>query len=178
MSAHLSGDVYGYLPYWEMDSSIEDSLDWNALSAISLFSVTQGSTGALNRSAAGYVAITSDRGRRIAATARARGVRVELTFTSFGNDKNAAFFGSASAQATTIAELRALVADVGADGVNVDAELIAGTWFPAYGAFVGGLRAALQADNPNASVSVATNGSISGARMAKRRSTTAPTGSS
>ena len=167
MSAHLSGDVYGYLPYWEMDSSIEDSLDWNALSAISLFSVTQGSTGALNRSAAGYVAITSDRGRRIAATARARGVRVELTFTSFGNDKNAAFFGSASAQATTIAELRALVADVGADGVNVDAELIAGTWFPAYGAFVGGLRAALQADNPNASVSAATNGSISGARMAK-----------
>ena len=84
MSAHLSGDVYGYLPYWEMDSSIEDFLDWNALSAISLFSVTQGSTGALIRSAAGYVAITSDRGRRIAATARARGVRVEIAFTSFG----------------------------------------------------------------------------------------------
>jgi spore germination protein YaaH len=167
MSAHLSGDVYGYLPYWEMDAGIKDSLDWNALSAISLYSVTQGSTGALNRTAAGYVAITSDRGRRIAATARVRGVRVELTFTSFGSDKNAAFFGSASAQTTTIAELRALVANVGADGVNVDVELIAGTWFPAYGAFVGGLRAALQADNPKASVSVATNGSTSGARMAK-----------
>ena len=167
MSAHLSGDVYGYLPYWEMDSSIEDFLDWNALSAISLFSVTQGSTGALIRSAAGYVAITSDRGRRIAATARARGVRVEIAFTSFGSAKNAAFFGSAAAQAATIAELRALVADVRADGVNVDVELISATWFPAYGAFVAGLRAALQADNPNASVSVATNGSVSGARMAK-----------
>jgi len=167
MSAHLSGDVYGYLPYWEMDAGIEASLDWNALSAISLFSVTQGSTGALTHSAAGYVAITSDRGRRIAASARARGVRVEITFTTFGSTKNAAFFASASAQATTIAELRALVADVGADGVNVDAELIAGTWFPAYGQFVGGLRAALTADNPNASVSVATNGNISGARMAK-----------
>jgi hypothetical protein len=33
MSDHLSGDVYGYLPYWEMTSEILDYLDWNALSA-------------------------------------------------------------------------------------------------------------------------------------------------
>ncbi len=167
MSAHLSGDVYGYLPYWEMDSSIEASLDWNALSVISLFSVSQDSAGALDETTAGYKAITSARGRRIAATARARGVRVEITFTTFGNAKNAAFFGSATDQAATIAGLRALVADVGADGVDVDAELIAGTWFSAYGSFVGNLRAALRKDNPAATVSVATNGNTSGARMAK-----------
>jgi spore germination protein YaaH len=167
MSAHLSGDVYGYLPYWEMDSRIEASLDWNALSVISLFSVTQDSTGALDKTTAGWKAITSARGRRIAATAREHGVRVEITFTTFGNARNAAFFGSAAEQAATIAGLRALVADVGADGVNVDAELIAGTWFPAYGSFVGNLRAALRKDNPAATVSVATNGNTSGARMAK-----------
>ena len=167
MSAHLSGDVYGYLPYWEMDRDIEEYLDWNALSAISLFSVTPGSTGALNRSAAGYVAITSERGHRVAAAARARGVRVEIAFTSFGNARNAAFFGAPEAQAIAIAQLRALVQDVGADGVNVDVELISGAWFPAYGTFVRALRAALRADNPDASVSVATNGNTSGARMAK-----------
>jgi spore germination protein YaaH len=167
MSAHLSGDVYGYLPYWEMDSSTEDYIDWNALSVISLFSVTQDATGDLNATTAGYRAVTSERGRRIAATARSRGVRVEIAFTTFGTDKNAAFFGSQAAQLTAVDQLRALVADVGADGVNVDAELISGTWFPAYGAFVGTLRAALRADNPEATVSVATNGSASGARMAK-----------
>ncbi|MDR3544405.1 MAG: hypothetical protein P4L30_01385, partial [Candidatus Limnocylindrales bacterium] len=166
MSAHLSGDVYGYLPYWEMDSRIEASLDWNALSVISLFSVTQDSTGALDKTTAGWRAITSARGRRIAATAREHGVRVEITFTTFGNARNAAFFGSTAEQAATIAGLRALVANVGADGVNVDAELIAGTWFPAYGSFVGNLRAALRKDNPAATISVATNGNTSGARMA------------
>ena len=44
-------------------------------------------------------------------------------------------------------------ATISADGVNVDVELIKGTWFAAYGAFVANLRAALQADNPAASVS-------------------------
>ncbi len=167
MSAHLSGDVYGYLPYWEMDATIEAYLDWNALSVISLFSVGAGSTGALDGTGPGYRAITSAQGRRIIATAEAHGVRTEITFTSFGASKNATFFGSAPAQAQAIADLRALVKDLGAGGVNVDVELIAGTWFPAYAAFVGNLRAALRTDNPSATVSVATNGNTSGAQMAK-----------
>ena len=168
MSDHLSSDVYGYLPYWEMTSAIVDYLDWNALSVLSLFSVTQTATGTINRSLAGCKAIIGSLGRTLVATAKARGVRVELTFTSFGYDKNAAFFGDPARQETLIAELRALVLDVGADGVNVDVELIKGTWFAAYGAFVANLRAALQVDNPAASVSVATNANTSGAQMAKR----------
>ncbi len=168
MSDHLSSDVYGYLPYWEMTSAIVDYLDWNALSVLSLFSVTQTATGTINRTLAGYKAITGSLGRTLVATAKSRGVRVELTFTSFGYDKNAAFFADPARQAALIAELRALVLDVGADGVNVDVELIKGTWFAAYGAFVANLRAALQADNPAASVSVATNANTSGAQMAKR----------
>jgi len=168
MSDHLSSDVYGYLPYWEMTSAIVDYLDWNALSVLSLFSVTSTGTGTINRTLGGYKAITGSLGRTLVATAKSRGVRVELTFTSFGYDKNAAFFADPARQATLIAELRALVLDVGADGVNVDVELIKGTWFAAYGAFVANLRAALQADNPAASVSVATNANTSGAQMAKR----------
>ena len=168
MSDHLSGDVYGYLPYWEMTSAIADYLDWNALSVLSLFSVTQTGTGTINRTLGGYKAITGSLGRSLVATAKSRGVRVELTFTSFGYDKNAAFFADPARQAVLIDELRALVLDVGADGVNVDVELIKGTWFAAYGAFVANLRAVLQADNPAASVSVATNANTSGAQMAKR----------
>lgn len=168
MSAHLSSDVYGYLPYWEMTSAIVDYLDWNALSVLSLFSVTQTATGTLNQSLGGYKAIVGSLGRTLVATAKSRGVRVELCFSSFGYDKNAAFFGDPARQATTIAELRALVLAVGADGVNVDVELIKGTWFDEYAVFLASLRAALQADNPAASVSVATNANTSGAQMAKR----------
>jgi spore germination protein YaaH len=168
MSAHLSGDVYGYLPYWEMSTATLGYLDWNALSAISLFSVTWTGTGTLDRTLAGYKAILGSNGTAVSAAAKARGVRVELCFTSFGYTKNASLFGDPARQAVVIAELRALVGAIGADGVNVDVESLEGTWFDEYGAFLANLRAALRADNPTATVSVATNANVSGARMAKR----------
>jgi spore germination protein YaaH len=173
MSDHLAGDVYGYLPYWEMDSTIEASLDWNALSAIALFSVTQNKDGSLNTAAPGYVKIVSAQGRQIIATAKSRGVRTEIVFTSFGKDskdpkdKNVAFFTNPTAQAATIAALRALVQNVGAQGVDVDVEILSGTYFPAYASFCASLRAALRLDNPTATVTVATNANTSGANMAK-----------
>jgi len=167
MSRHLSGDVYGYLPYWEINSSTLAYLDFNALSALSLFSVTWTGTGKLNQTQPGYLSMTGATGRAIIAAAKARGVHVEITFTTFGTTTNATFFGDPARQAAAIADLRALVASLGVDGVNVDAELISGTYFPAYGTFVANLRAALRADNPAATVSVATNANVSGAQMAK-----------
>ena len=168
MSRHLSGDVYGYLPYWEMNSATLDYLDFNALSVLSLFSVSWGGAGILDRTAPGYGTITGSTGRSVIAAAKARGVRVELTFTSFGLTKNTTFFGDPARQATFIGELRGLVRATGVDGVNVDVELLENQWFDEYGVFLANLRAALRADNPVASVSVATNANVSGARMAKR----------
>jgi spore germination protein YaaH len=167
MSEHLSGDVYGYLPYWEMDGAIEPYLDWNALSWIALFSVGAGRDGSLLTTLPGYEAIASAQSRRIIATATSRGVRAEIVFSSFGLAKNAAFFADPAAQARTIGELRALVTQVGARGVNVDVESLSGTLFPAYATFCGRLRQALQKDDPTSTVTAATNGNLSGARMAK-----------
>ena len=167
MSDHLSGDVYGYLPYWEMSSETLDYVDWNALSVLSLFSVTWAGSGTLDTTQSGYRAITGSLGRAVVAAAQARGVRVEICFTSFGYDKNETFFGDPARQARTIAELQAFVRETGAQGVNVDVELIRTSWFDEYGVFVANLRAALRADNPSATVSVATNANNSGAQMAK-----------
>ena len=168
MSRHLSRDVYGYLPYWEMSSATLDYLDWNALSVISLFSVTWTGTGTLDPTQPGYRAITGSVGKAAIATAKARGVRVELCFTSFGLTKNETLFGDPARQAVVIAELRAFVRAIGAEGVNVDVESLSGIWFDEYGAFLANLRAALRLDNPTATVSVATNANNSGAQMAKR----------
>ncbi|MCU0482784.1 MAG: glycosyl hydrolase family 18 protein [Chloroflexi bacterium] len=151
-----------------MTSATLAYIDWNALSVLSLFSVTQSGGGALDRTLAGYRAITGSIGRELIAAAHARGVRVEITFTSFGLAKNRAFFGDTARQAITISELRSLVRSLGADGVNVDVESLENEWFVEYGLFVGRLRAALRADNPRATVSVATNGALSGAWMARR----------
>ena len=168
MSRHLSGDVYGYLPYWEMSSAVLDYLDYDALSVISLFSVTWTGSGTLASTEPGYKAIVGSIGRSVIAAAKARGVRVELCFTTFGLTKNESLFGSPARRAKVIAELRTLVRELDVQGVNVDVELIEGIWFDEYGVFLADLRAALRADNPTATVSVATNANTSGARMAKR----------
>lgn len=168
MSTHLSRDVYGYLPYWKLDRATIDAIDWNALSILGLFSVTQRADGTLDTGLAGYRAITGSLGREVIATARARGVRTELTLTSFGLDKNDTFFANATAQARTIEQLVALARDLGVDGVSVDVELIHAEFYDAWAAFSATLRGALRAVIPDATVSVATNGNWSGSQMAKR----------
>ena len=162
----LSSEVYGYLPYWEINSTTDAYLRYDLLSDIAVFSVGLTADGLIDQTATGYARVTGPTTATVIQHAHASGVRVDLTLTSFGQAKNAAFFASDSAQATAIGVISALVLAKGFDGVAVDVELLANSDFAAYGAFVGRLRAALRAANPAARVSVATNGSISGGGMA------------
>jgi hypothetical protein len=88
-------ELYGYLPYWQMTSSMASYVQDSPVSTLLLFSVTQRGSGALNETATGYRRITGSIGRRLIADAHRRDARVELVFTSFGTDKNARFFGRA-----------------------------------------------------------------------------------
>ncbi len=168
VARRLSADVYGFLPYWEVDSGTDAYLRYDLVSDIALFSVTLNAAGAIDTGLTGYTMIQGSRATIIIANAHTAGVRVDLVFTSFGSDKNAAFFSNPAAMAAGVQALAALVQSRGLDGVNVDVELISGTYFAAYGSFIGQLRAALRATNPDAQVSADTNGSISGAQMAQQ----------
>jgi spore germination protein YaaH len=159
-------EVYGYVPYWEMDDGIAEHLVDTDLTTLGLFSVTHKKSGALANGERGYRRITDDLGRRLVREAHERGVRVELVYTSFGSKKNAAFFGSATAQDRTIRELAELRDDLGVDGINVDVELLDLEDVPAYGDFVGRLRAAIRVSNERATVSVATSAGVRGTAMA------------
>ena len=162
----LSADVYGYLPYWEIDSGTDAYLRYDLLTDIALFSVGFTSTGTISTSGTGYPAVTGSTAGTIVSQAHAAGVRVDLTITSFGYAKNAAFFTNPVAMSTAASAISELVRSEGLDGVNLDVELLYGENFAAYGLFIGQLRAALLSWNPAARVSVATNGNISGANMA------------
>jgi spore germination protein len=159
-------EVYGYVPYWEMDDGIAEHLAGTDLTTLALFSVTHKKDGSLAMGERGIKRIVSAVGRRLIADAHDRGVRVELVYTSFGRGKNDLFFTTPDAQARTIAELVELAGELGVDGINVDVELLAPEHVVAYGDFVGRLRSALRAVDEDGQVSVATQANVRGTAMA------------
>jgi spore germination protein YaaH len=168
LSHRMTAEVLGYLPYWELNDATVAGLDYARLTTIAFFSVGMDAAGHLDRTAAGYKALMSDRATAVIEAAHAAGVRTIVSFTSFGLEKNAAFFSNAAAQATFVAEAAALVASRGLDGADLDVELLSGTYFGAYAATAGALAAKMRTVNPIAFSSVATNANVSGARMASR----------
>jgi len=160
-------ELYGYLPYWEMDDDgITAHVAETPLTTLALFSVTHTAKGSINTDQRGYKLITGDVGRRLTREAQERGARVELVYTSFGGPRNRKLLESDELQAQVIASLVALASDLGMDGINVDIEALDPTLVPAYGAFLTDLRAAVLAEDPGDTVSVATGAHSLGAAMA------------
>lgn len=166
LARRLSGEVYGYLPYWEIDSGTDAYLRYDLLTDIALFSVGLTPSGTISTTGTGYAAVTGPTAATIVDRAHASGVRVDLTVTSFGLERNTAFFTDPGAMATAAGAISDLVRSEGLDGVNLDVELLRNEDFAAYGTFVGQVLAALRSWNPDARVSVATNGNLSGGSMA------------
>jgi hypothetical protein len=159
-------EVYGFVPYWEMDDSIVDHVGAIDLTTLGLFSVTHRRNGELDDGQNGYKKISGDLGRRMIRVAHDRGTRVELVYTSFGPGKNRHFYTEPDAQARWIEVLVDLVDELGLDGVNVDVEGLPVEHVLDFGGFVGRLREALRARLPDAQVSVATQANELGAGMA------------
>ena len=164
----LTHEVYGYLPWWKLDSGTDAYLRYDLLTTLAFFSIRYTATGAVDTTTTGYTAVMSANATKIIENAHAAGVRVEVSVTFSTNpDTNKAFLANQPAMAKAISETVALVNARGLDGVNIDLERLYNADFPAYGAFVGAMREAVTATNPNGRVTVATNGNVSGARMAK-----------
>jgi hypothetical protein len=158
-------ELYGFVPYWELDDTIADHLAATPLTTIGLFSVTHTSKGAL-RDTKGYKAITGDVGRRVVQEAHTRGVPVQLVYSSFGSGRNKRLLESPTLQAAVIASLVALVTELGLDGINLDIEVLPAELVPAYGAFVAATREAVRAADPDGQVSASTGAGTLGAGMA------------
>ncbi len=159
-------EVYGFIPYWEMDDTIVAHLATTDLTTVALFSVTHSGKGGLVMTQNGARKINGPIGQAIIADAHARHRRVDVVYTSFGTAKNAKLFGSTAIQDKVIAGLVQLRSDLKVDGVAVDVEEIDDEDIPAYGAFVGRLRTALRADHPDATVTVATGAGRQGSALA------------
>jgi hypothetical protein len=164
-------EVYGFIPYWEMDDSIVAHVADTDLTTLGLFSVTHRRNGELDDTQNGYRKVAGDVGRQLVRAAHDRGTRVELVYSSFGDGKNRQFYTEPKAQARWIEVLTGVVDDLGLDGVNVDVENLPPELVLDYGAFVGRLREALRKRLPKAQVSVSTQANEVGAAMALAAST-------
>jgi chitinase len=158
-------EVYGFVPYWEMDDTIADHIAATDLTTLALFSVTHKRNGTLDDQN-GLRRIRGRVGGEMIKAANKSGTRVEIVYTSFGAAKNRRFYGDPKAQARWIEEIIDLVDELGVDGINVDVESLPAEHVADYGAFVGRLRTALRERLPKAQVSVATQANEVGASMA------------
>ncbi len=106
--------VYGYHAYWTGDPT---DLNWEQLTHVAIFDVELNSDGTLS-STDNWTDVAGS----VVPIAHSYGVKVHVCVISFDDDVQASVLSSPSKRAVAIAELKALVEDYGADGVNVDVE--------------------------------------------------------
>ena len=105
--------VYGYMPYW---AGSLDTMPWDHLSDIALFSADVDTAGNLsNTSRWGDIELA-------VATASAYDVKVHLCVTNFDRSELEVLLGSTAAKTRLIDALRDEVQSTGAHGVNIDFE--------------------------------------------------------
>lgn len=159
----LSHEVYGYLPYWRLDSETVDRLRYDLVTTIAFFGLGIKGTGAIDTDWVGYKEYVGDSAAAVTNAAHDRGVRVVPTFQLFdsatGAPKMSAFLGSTAAQDRFIAEALALMAARKADGAGLDFEPVRAVneRAAAFVKFVGRFRAAMKARFPDATLVNATS---------------------
>jgi spore germination protein YaaH len=127
----LRKEVFGFLPYWEVDASTV--LDYRRLSTIAYFGVGASAAGNLEKTTSsgattvGWSGWTSSRMTTIINDAHRNSTRVVLTVQSFawsdgGATKQRTLLGSSTARANLARTIATAVRDRGADGVNLDFE--------------------------------------------------------
>jgi spore germination protein YaaH len=169
----LTREVVAYLPYWvaqhrdlPWDPGTEPWITDGRLTDLVLFSVGIARNGSLRLDEPGAAWILGPDAAAVISEAHEHGIRVLVSFTSFGRDRNEALMGSDRAIERFAREASQLVAARGLDGADLDVEQLPSDRFSGYGRMVRALSRALRANDPVARVTAATNGNRSGARMA------------
>ena len=85
-------EVFGFVPYWEMNGDIAAHVAATDLTTLALFSVTHTKTGAIDTKQTGYKRITGDIGTQLIREAHDRGIHVQFVYSSFGTARNQTLF--------------------------------------------------------------------------------------
>jgi hypothetical protein len=162
----LSHQVYGYLPYWRLNSATAGQLDYDLVSTIAFFGLGIKATGDIDMAWTGTQAYLSSNASAVTNAAHAKGVRVVPTFQLFDSGsltKLTTFLNSAAAQDRFIGQALALMERRSADGANFDFEPMPESHTARYLAFLAKFNKAMDARFPGATL---VNASSAGAPSA------------
>ena len=113
--SNLTHKIVGYLPYWKYDTY--EDLDYSLLTEINYFSAELDSYGNIindhNWSSIAFIDYAQE-----------RGVKIKLCATLFGSDELTILLSSESNRQNAISSLLNLVIERGADGIDIDFELL------------------------------------------------------
>jgi spore germination protein YaaH len=158
--APLDHQVYGYLPYWRLDSGTVGRLDYDLVSTIAFFGLGIKKDGNIDTAWRGYTAYVSDNAIAVTNAAHAKGVRVVPTFQLFDSGsllKMKAFLHSAAAQSRFIKQALALMARRSADGANFDFEPMPQSLSLDFAKFLAKFKTAMRKQFPSSTLVVATS---------------------
>ena len=148
---NMTGEVFGYLPYWATTDALTQHLDYDLLSTIAYFGVPALATGSLQKSGQYWTAWNSATMTNVINAAHAEGVKVVLTVTMMAWDGDYSDMSSllnSSTRRTQLAnDIAAAVEARNADGVNLDFEPMPNSLQSVYTAFVRAVRTALGPDS-------------------------------
>ncbi len=155
VESFLSHQVYGYLPYWRLNSGTAGQLDYDLLSTIAFFGLGIKADGSIDMAWRGSIAYMSEDAEAVTNAAHAKGVRVVPTFQLFDKGslpKMTAFLDSRAAQDLFIAQALDLMARRSADGANFDFEPMPSSMTARYLAFLARFNTAMDARLPGATL--------------------------
>ncbi len=167
-ATRLRKEVFGFLPYWEVNSAY---LDYELLSTIAYFSVGADKNGNLLKknsdgsTTTGWGGWTSSRLTSIINAAHSKGTRVVLTISVFAWSSGqaavqGALLGNPTARLNLAKQAAQAVRDRGADGINLDFEPIASGYADEFTALVRTFRAELNRLAPGYQLTFDTTGYI------------------
>jgi len=161
----LRREVFGFFPYWKLDTTTRASLQLDLVSTIAYFSIGVQSDGFLARGPAssptvGWSGWASSAMTELVNAAHAKGVKVVPTITmmAWNGDytEMSTLLNNAAYRARLVTEVAAVIAGRGADGVNVDFEPVPSSLRSQFTSFVGELKAGLVAAGVGSYVTVDT----------------------
>jgi spore germination protein YaaH len=146
---HLKKEVFGWHPHWMGERY--KSYNFKLLSTLAYFSYE------LNPETGGYKTIHDWATTSVIDSAHAKGTKVHLTVTNFGEENNRKFLNNYQAQRVFIEEIVKQIERRAADGVNLDFENIPKTFREKFTRFVIRLSERLQVEGLEFSMVIPSN---------------------